>query len=66
MRALGIPGKRRLNLYSLFVAVVGSVEFMLMYRAMFRWGGHKSDAHDSRILPALEGKRRFNHDRSNH
>ena len=34
--ALGAPGVSGLNLYSLFVAVVGSVLFLVIYHAMFR------------------------------
>lgn len=34
--ALGVRGASGLNLYSLFVAVVGSVLFLVIYRAMFR------------------------------
>jgi uncharacterized membrane protein YeaQ/YmgE (transglycosylase-associated protein family) len=33
---LGAPGVSGLNLYSLFVAVVGSVVFLLVYHALFR------------------------------
>jgi len=34
--ALGARGVSGLNLYSLFVAVVGSVLFLVIYHAMFR------------------------------
>ncbi len=34
--ALGAGGVSGLNLYSLFVAVVGSVLFLVLYHAMFR------------------------------
>ncbi|MBN2318885.1 MAG: GlsB/YeaQ/YmgE family stress response membrane protein [Acidobacteria bacterium] len=34
--ALGAQGVSGLNLYSLFVAVVGSVVFLLVYHALFR------------------------------
>ena len=35
---LGARGVRGLNLYSLFVAVVGSVVFLLVYHSLFRRG----------------------------
>jgi uncharacterized membrane protein YeaQ/YmgE (transglycosylase-associated protein family) len=35
---LGARGVSGLNLYSLFVAVVGSVVFLLVYHALFRRG----------------------------
>src|SRR6266700_282071 len=35
-RIFGEPGVTGLNLYSLFVAVVGSVVFLLVYHAFFR------------------------------
>ncbi len=34
--ALGAPGVSGLNLYSLFVAVVGSVLLLVLYHAVFR------------------------------
>ena len=34
--ALGAPGVSGLNLYSLFVAVVGSVILLVLYHAVFR------------------------------
>jgi len=34
--ALGAPGVSGLNLYSLFVAVVGSVLLLVLYHALFR------------------------------
>jgi uncharacterized membrane protein YeaQ/YmgE (transglycosylase-associated protein family) len=35
--ALGHPGVTELNLYSLFVAVVSSVMFLVMYHTIFRF-----------------------------
>jgi uncharacterized membrane protein YeaQ/YmgE (transglycosylase-associated protein family) len=35
--ALGHPGVTELNLYSLFVAVVSSVIFLVMYHTIFRF-----------------------------
>lgn len=34
--ALGAPGVSGLNLYSLFVAVVGSILLLVLYHAVFR------------------------------
>ena len=36
LNALGAPGVSGLNLYSLFVAVVGSILLLVLYHAVFR------------------------------